>query len=143
MKTQQLLIPMLLLSACRTTAGTKDKPNAAKPYAAQSEALLEKAIGRLDLDGKKDQIYVCVLTSNDVVNAEETKKLIAQVPRGDIKNIAYHFRAQEPSLEIYAIEKGNKIPLKIDHQTLAERDDAASKTLIEEINKKCPGPKAP
>ncbi len=139
MKTQLLLIPMLLLSACRTTAGTKEKPADSKPAEAAAEKLLQKIVGGIN---PKGQIYDCSLMSSDVSDAGEIRKLIAQVPRGEITNIAYYFRAHEPSLEIYAFEKGEKITLEINHQTRAVRDDAASKELIKRIDEKCPTPKS-
>jgi len=139
MKIHLLLIPMLLLSACRTTAGTnKDKPAAVKPYAAESEKLLQKIVGGIN---PKGQVYDCAIMSADVSDADEIRKLIAQVPRGEITNVAYYFRAHEPSLEIYAFEKGEKITLEKDHETRATRDDAASTALIKRINQKCPTPK--
>lgn len=138
MKIHLLLIPMLLLSACRTTAGPKEKPAAAKPYAAQSEKLLQKIVGGIN---PKEQVYDCSLTTSDVANADEIRKLIAQVPRGKITNVAYHFRAQEPSLEIYAFENNQPITLVKDHSTREVRDDDASTALIEKINAKCPTPK--
>jgi hypothetical protein len=129
---------MLLLSACRTTAGTKEKPAAAKPAAIQAEKLLQKIVGGIN---PKDQVYDCSITSSDVSNADEIRRLIAQVPRGTIKNVAYHFRAQEPSLEIYAFENNQPITLVKDHSTREVRDDDASKSLIEKIDAKCPTPK--
>lgn len=138
MKIHLLLIPMLLLSACRTTAGPKEKPGAAKPFVAQSEKLLQKIVGGIN---PKEQVYDCSLTSTDVSNPDEIRRLIAKVPRGEIKNIAYHFRAQEPSLEIYAFENNEKITLIKDHSTREVRDDDASTSLIEKINVKCPTPK--
>lgn len=139
MKIHLLLIPMLLLSACRTTAGTnKEKPAAAKPYAAQSEKLIQKIVG--GINPKEGQVYDCSLMSSDVSDADEIRKLIAKVPRGEIKNVAYHFRAQEPSLEVYAFENNQPITLVKDHSTREARDDDASKELIKRIDAKCPGP---
>ncbi len=137
MKIHLLIIPMLLISACRTTAGTKEKNAVSKPYAAQDEKLLQKIVG-----GKnpKPQIFDCSLMSSDVSDAEEIRKLIAQVPRGDITNISYYFRARDPSLEIYAFEKGEKITLVMDYESRAARGDAASTALIDRIDAKCPVP---
>jgi hypothetical protein len=153
MKTHLLLIPMLLLCACRTTAGTKEKAAVTKPYAAQADLLLRKRIGALS--EPQDQVYDCTVTSANVDDVAAVKKLISEVPRepkdkdkdkdnGPIIR-AYHFRATTPSIEYYAYEGSEQILLYRDHSTLEypgldKEHHPAAKALKNMADKHCPGP---
>lgn len=145
MKIHLLLIPMLLLSACRTTAGTnKDKPAAAKPYAAEAEILLRKRIDALTKS--QAQVYDCTVTSKDLKNLGEVKKWIAEVPRDNDSIVtAMHFRATDPSIEYYAYEGSTEILLYVDHSTLRfpgnkDGKHPAVDNLMKELDKICTGP---
>jgi hypothetical protein len=133
---------MLLLSACRTTAGPKEKPAAAKPFVAQSEKLLQKIVGGIN---PKGQIYDCSVMSTDLDNLDEVKKLIADALRDKDSIIkAVHFRAADPSKEYYAYAGTEKILLsrdESDYQFLAKDNELhpAAKRLIEVAEKHCPG----
>jgi hypothetical protein len=144
MKIHLLLIHMLLLSACRTTAGTKEKPAAAKPAAIQAELLLRKRIDALTKS--KAQVYDCTVTSKDVKNLDEVKKWIAQVPRDNDSIVtAMHFRATDPSIEYYAYEGNTEVLLYVDHSTLRfpgnkDGKHPAVENLMKELDKFCTGP---
>lgn len=150
MKIHLLLIPMLLL-ACRTTAGTKEKPAVTKPYAAEAEVLIVKRIDALTKS--QAQIYECKLTSSDVKDPEEVKKLIREVPRDKESMVtAMHFRATDPSIEYFARENGEDVLLLVDHSMLkfpGKKNDpgannevhGAAKKLMEIADQLCPGPK--
>jgi hypothetical protein len=144
MKIHLLLIPMLLLSACRTTAGTnKEKPAAAKPYAAEAEILLRK---RLDeLSKSQAQVYDCTVTAKDVDNLADVKKWISEIPRGENAWVkAVHFRATDPSVEYFAMEGNKPILLYEDHSALRFLGDEKGKhpavaALMAVADKHCPG----
>lgn len=144
MKIHLLLIPMLLLSACRTTAGTKEKSAAAKPYAAEAEKLLQKIVGGII---PKAQIFDCTVMSTDVANLDEVKKLIAEALRDkDSITKAVHFRATDPSIEYYAYSGTDKILLSRDeseYHFLAKNNalHPAAKSLMDIADKHCPNPK--
>lgn len=143
MKIHLLLIPMLLLSACRTTAGTKEKPAAAKPAAIQAELLLRKRIDALTKS--QSQVYDCTVTSKDLKNLDEVKKWIAEVPRDNESIVtAMHFRATDPSIEYYAYEGSTEILLYVDHSTLRfpgnkDGKHPAVDKLMKELDKICTG----
>jgi hypothetical protein len=143
MKIRLLLIPMLLLSACRTTAGTKEKPAAAKPYAAESEKLLQRIVGGII---PKAQIFDCTVMSTDLDNLDEVKKLIAEALRDQASiNTAYHFRATDPSQEYYAYAGATKFLLSRDEsnwQYIAKNNTLhpAARSLMDIANKHCPYP---
>jgi hypothetical protein len=144
MKTHLLLIPMLLLCACRTTAGTKEKPNKSPQYSAKSEMLLHKIIGGF-ADEKRDesQYFECKVMS-DIAEAAQVKKWIADLPRETITG--YHIMARSPSLQLYAYEGSNQIVIFTDWSqiTQAKAESASEKTAVDElskiIEKYCPTP---
>jgi hypothetical protein len=145
MKIHLLLIPMLLLSACRTTAGPKEKPGAAKPFVAQEDILLRKRIDALTKS--QSQVYDCTVTSAEAKNLDQIKKWIAEVPRDDKSMVtAMHFRATDPSIEYYGYEGTTEVLLYVDHSTLKFPGNADGKkhlaveNLMKELDKICPGP---
>jgi hypothetical protein len=108
------------------------------PIEETAEILLQKIVGGIEPEG---EIYNCKILSSDFSNPDEIRKLIAQVPRGEITNVAYYIRANKPSLEIYAFEKSEQITLLKDYSARELRDDSASTELISKIDAKCPTPK--
>ncbi|HYX31832.1 MAG TPA: hypothetical protein VE954_01870 [Oligoflexus sp.] len=144
MKPQFLLIPMLLLCCCRTTAGTKEKNAVTKPYAAEAEKLLMKKID--GLSKSQAQVYECTVTDKDVDNLDQVKKWIAQVPRDKSSMVkAMHFRATDPSVEYFAFEGSTPILMYEDHSALRflgnEKGEqhSAVRALMEVADKHCPG----
>jgi hypothetical protein len=144
MKMHLLLIPMLLLCACRTTAGTKEKKSVAKPYAAQSEMLLQKIIGgSKDEKVEEGQYFECKVMS-DIAEAAEVKRWIAALPRETIQG--FHIRATSPSRQLFAFDGGKPIVILKDWSDIvqAKVTTDAEKDAVDKLNKivekYCPTP---
>jgi hypothetical protein len=134
---------MLLLSACRTTAGPKEKPAAAKPYAAQEDILLRKRIDALSKSQK--QVYDCTVATKDVDNLPQVKNWISEILRGkDAWVKAFHFRATDPSVEYFVVEGNTETLFYEDHSALRFLGDKNGKNpavepLMAVADKHCPG----
>ena len=145
MKKQVLLLPILLLCACRTTAEPKENDNSAKPANINinlpAEVLLRKYIGRLPKEENKSQYYDCKVMSTDVSDPASIRKLITEIPPEGKMTVAYYIRANEPSDEVVAYLNGKEIILRENYSQFKVHKDSASNTLIELADEKCPGPK--
>ncbi|WP_141732475.1 hypothetical protein [Oligoflexus tunisiensis] len=141
MKTQFLLISMLLLCACRTTtAGPKERVDMSKTSAAQPEMLLQKIIGGWDEEEKKekDQYFECKVMS-DIPEAADVKKWIAELS-GDLV-MGYHIVATSPSIQLYAFRGSEKKTLYKDQSQIEKaKEETAVEALRKIIEKYCPTP---
>jgi hypothetical protein len=142
-----LFLSLLLFFACRTSAGNKAKSQVSSVDSASSELVLQKIVGGIPEDSTKENVFDCKLMASDIDNLASVRKLIAEVPKDNIMT-AMHFRAADPSIEIYAYQGQVKILIKKDESTLqypASPDKqgmhVAALALEKIMDEKCPSPK--
>ena len=104
------------------------------------EVFLQKIVGGLSNAG--GQIFDCSVLASQVTDPEEYRSLIVKAKSAKIET-AFHIRAHEPSIEVYAFDKGEKFLLYRDYSQREMRSDPASAELIKRVNEKCPDPKTP
>jgi hypothetical protein len=141
MKTQFLLMSILLLCACRTTAGTKEKANQSNAEAAQAEMLLQKIIGGMNEEekAKENQYFECKVMS-DIPEAADVKKWIAGLSGTVVQG--FHIMATSPSIQLYAFQGTKKITLLKDGDTIEQANpkEPGVEELRAILEKYCPTP---
>ncbi|MCX6129273.1 MAG: hypothetical protein NTX25_09460 [Proteobacteria bacterium] len=145
-----ILLPFILLAACRSTKGASEA-GPIKPLSSSEtkpQILLQKIVGRLPVDAGKAQIFDCNVLSSDVPELAKVQAWIKDLERAPMQE-AYLFRAADPSIEVYAFLDGKKI-LVFEYASVRKypKPDDASQTknlaadeLIKLANEKCPSPK--
>ena len=147
MNKQLFIIPLLLLSSCRTAADPTASSLKMSATPAKTEVLLQKIVGRLPEDKGKAQIFDCQVLSSDLANAIKVKAWIDDVEKVGL-NEAYLFRAADPSVEIFGF-KGDKKILIFEYASTRKypkpNDSSGLKNIAAEglmkiVDEKCPTP---
>lgn len=145
-----VILPLILLGACRSTRGASVGKNQdlVKTPAAPAQVLLQKIVGRLPEDSQKSQIFDCKVSSDQVDDLNKVQTWINEVTSAPLVE-AYLFRAADPSIEIFAFQGDKRIQI-FEYASMrkypkpndaANLKNAAAEELFKIINEKCPSPK--
>ncbi len=112
------LVSLSFLPQCRTPNMTDvSQQSILKADAPSDELILSLTVGGLPEDAKKPPLSDCRMRASEVKDISKVTALITSLETAEYFP-AMHFRATEPSIEIYAYRRGKKITVYKDYSTL-------------------------